>query len=76
MKESVIHHLEQATNIDVFKHTEGHKKGKIILNMPYWIKLPNAWWFDFMRADMDKQQFFKHLQGGFIYILDEIKEMK
>ncbi len=72
MKATVVHHLIQATSASVFLHTDGPHQGKVIRNMPFWIKIGNDWWFDFMREDMDKETFRKNLQAGAVYYLDKV----
>lgn len=74
MEATVKHHLIQATDTSDFLHQDGPRKGKVILNMPYWIRLGNAWWFEFMRADMDLHTFKQNLAAGRVFILKNISE--
>jgi len=69
----VNHHLKLAESMDPFLHAEGERKGRAILNMPYWVKIGGDWWFEFIHRDMDKENFKKHLNAGAIYYLNEIR---
>ena len=72
----VFHHLKQARGLQDFIHQEGPMKGKMIKNMAYWIRIDNAWWFEFIREDMDQDVFKHNLKAGAVYILDKISEKK
>jgi len=75
MTQTTIQHLVQRVeSIEEFKHTEGAHSGRAIMNMPYWIYIGDAWWFDFIKAGMDVPVLLGHIESGNVYRLISVSE--
>jgi len=71
--EIVSHKLRLVTSIQEFRYTDGPEKGKRILWKPYWVKLKDAWSFDFIKPDTDPGILAHNIKAGAVYVLDEVR---
>jgi hypothetical protein len=71
--EIIEHSVKKAQSLQDFVHTNGSRKDKAILNMPYWIKMNNAWVFDFVRGDMDVDILKHNIKASAVYILESVE---
>lgn len=68
--ETISHEVVQASSIEQFCYPKSsRRKNYRILKMPYWIKLSDAWVFEFITNDTDVETLRHNIDQGAVYIL-------